>query len=36
MTREFKQYLIGVHGVDEESRAFQARARANNIRDIGR
>lgn len=35
MTREFKQYLVDVHGADEESRAFQAKARASNIRDIG-
>jgi hypothetical protein len=28
MTREFKEYLTKVHGVDEEFRAFQAKARA--------
>lgn len=28
MTREFKEYLTKVHGVDEEFRAFQSKARA--------
>ncbi|GLA57880.1 hypothetical protein AtubIFM54640_005675 [Aspergillus tubingensis] len=32
MTRDFKQYLTTVHGIDEEDRAFHAKARAGNIR----
>ncbi|KAI3016352.1 hypothetical protein CBS147353_10146 [Aspergillus niger] len=32
MTRDFKQYLTTVHGVDEEDRAFHAKARVGNLR----
>ena len=29
MTRQFKQYLTDVHGVDEDGRAFLSKARVN-------
>ncbi|KAK0716572.1 hypothetical protein B0T21DRAFT_454345 [Apiosordaria backusii] len=35
MTRQFKEYLQDLHGLDEESRAYNARARAGN-QDWGR
>ncbi|KAI1479212.1 hypothetical protein F4774DRAFT_138082 [Daldinia eschscholtzii] len=30
MTRQFKQYLTDIHGIDEEERAFQAKARTGH------
>ena len=38
MMRQFKEYLVGVHGVDEDARAFMYKARrdSRNRSDMSR